>query len=257
MLTPRSYRAVTPFMFITSAVSALVNRLTGDGDIIIGIADGDRGHSEFDRLVGFTVNMLAIRSKIDPQMSYASHLENLRTACLEAYKHRSIPFDFLLQRLGVPRRTSHSPVFQITVNYQVQGSFPEYDYGDFKFTQYDYNARIQSDFGLEVEETAGGELQCAFDFDTSLYSADVVGDLAQKFKLLCQDVVEREGDTTIENIDLFSAADEEMIATQLQPSFEFNETFDKLNHELFPMLYRKAVRGECFFLGAFFSSRLL
>lgn len=242
MLIVQYPRATTPFMFMASVISALVHRLTGDEDIVIGIADGDRGHSDFDRLVGFTVNMLAIRSKINQEMSYTDHLENYRNACLEAYKHRSIPFDFLLQQLDVPRRTSHNPVFQITVNYQVQGSFPECDYGDFKFTRYDhYNARTQSDFGLDVEETEEGELHCVFDFDTSLYSAAAVNDLAKIFTLLCRNVVESEGDVTMKSINIVSAADEKFIASRLQPPFDVDQTLEELNCELFPALYRKAI----------------
>lgn len=126
--------SVTLFMFMTSPLSALIHRLTGDDDIVIGIADGDRGHTEFDRLVGFTVNMLAIRNKIRTSMPYIELLEDYRKACLEAYEHRAVPFDTLLQHLDVPRRTSHSPIFQITVNYQMQGSFLECDFGGFKFT---------------------------------------------------------------------------------------------------------------------------
>ena len=41
-------KAVTPFMFMASAVCALVHRFTGDNDTAIGITDGDRGHREFD-----------------------------------------------------------------------------------------------------------------------------------------------------------------------------------------------------------------
>ena len=108
--------AVTPFMFMTAALIALIHRFTGDVDIVIGIADGDRGYTGFDRLVGFTVNMLAIRSKISKDMLYTSLLEDYRNACLEAYEHRAVPFDYLLQQIEVLRRTSHSPVFQVTVN---------------------------------------------------------------------------------------------------------------------------------------------
>lgn len=99
--------------------------------------------SEFDELIGFTVSLLPIRSKPTSPMLFSHLVGEYRAACLGAY---------LLQRLEVPRRTSHSPVSQITVNYQTQGAFPQIDFGDIHFTSYDhYNARLQSDFGLDVE----------------------------------------------------------------------------------------------------------
>ena len=234
--------AVTPFMFMASAVSGLVHRFTGDNDIVIGIADGDRGHTEFDSLVGFTVNMLAIRSKMVKDMRYLDLLENYRTACLEAYEHRAIPFDYLLQRLEIPRRTSHSPVFQITVNYQMQGSFPECDYGDFKFTKYDhYNARSQSDFMLDIEETPSGALDCTFSFDTSLYDQAAVTNLANTFSVFIENIIATKGLANLDSINVVPPEDHQLMTSVLQPRFESWPSLKELDRNLFPDLFTTAV----------------
>jgi Condensation domain len=65
--------AVTTFMHTASALKALVYRLTGDSDVVVGITDGDRGHE----LAGFTVNMLPIRSKPTSDMTFADLVEEL------------------------------------------------------------------------------------------------------------------------------------------------------------------------------------
>ena len=115
--------------------------------------------------------MLPIRVKITKDIPYASLINDIRDACLGAYEHRVVPLNYLLQQLVVPRRTSHSSVFQVTVNYQMQGAFPDCDYGNSKFTHYNhYNAKSQSDFRLDIEEIATGELHCVIDFDTLLYN---------------------------------------------------------------------------------------
>jgi len=234
--------AVTPFMFVASAMSAIVHRLTGDNDIVVGIADGDRGHTEFDRLVGFTVNMLSIRSRFSKDISYVSLLEEYRNACLEAYEHRAIPFDYLLQQLGVPRRTSHAPVFQITVNYQIQGSFPECDYDDFKFTKYDhYNARSQSDFALDVEETTDGMLDCTFDYDASLYDRSAILNLTRMFRVLVENVLATEGFAKVDSINLVPADDQNFISSIPQPSFKHEPSLKELDRSLFPSLFFNAV----------------
>ena len=77
--------AVTPFMFMASALTLLIHRLNGDRDIVVGIADGDRGHTAFDDLVGFTVNMLPICAKLHSEMLYEDFLEDYRQTCLSAY----------------------------------------------------------------------------------------------------------------------------------------------------------------------------
>ncbi|PWY95188.1 putative polyketide synthase [Aspergillus sclerotioniger CBS 115572] len=236
--------AVTPFMFVTSALGAVLSRLTGDEDVVIGITDGDRGHSAFDQLIGFTVNMLPLRSHITRHMPYMTFLEQFRTTCLEAYEHHAVPFDYLLQKLNISRSTSHSPVFQITVNYQVQGGFPEVDFGEFKFAEYDhYNARSQSDIALEVEELGTGELLCGWDFDSSLYDEAGVLELVEMYHLFIQDVIEKDGAGQIEDFQLVSSADKARIASALQPSYEDEPSLEQLNQSLFPVLFAAAV-GE-------------
>ena len=234
--------AVTPFMFMASALTALIYRFTGDIDIVIGIADGDRGHTDFDRLVGFTVNMLAIRSKILKNEPYTVLLENYRNVCLEAYEHRAIPFDYLLQQIEVPRRTSHSPVFQVTINYQMQGAFPECDFGEFKFTEYDhYNAKSQSDWMLDIEETLAGGLHCLFSFDTSLYDHTAVSSLANTFRVFVENILATKGHEQLDSIKIVSAEDQRFIASVLQPSFDSGPSLKDLESNLFPTLFYSAV----------------
>jgi amino acid adenylation domain-containing protein len=183
--------SITPFMLVTSTLALLISRLTGDQDVVIGIADSDRGHSAFDDLVGFTVNLLAIRARFETNdTSYLDFLEKYRQTCLEAYRHRALPFDVLLHKLNIPRSTSHSQAFQIVVNYQTAGGFKDCDYGDFKLTNYShYNARPQSDFRLEVEETSSGELQCLWTYDVSLYSKETMTQVAERFRGLMKEAL--------------------------------------------------------------------
>ena len=235
-------KAVTPFMFMASAVTALINRLTGDEDVVIGIPDGDRGHSAFDALVGFTVNMLAIRSQFKPDMSYDSFLEEYRVACLKAYEHRVLPFDYLIQQLDVPRQTSHSPVFQVTINYQVHGSFAESNFDGFKFTKYDhYNAKTQSDFALEIEETSSGELVCSWDFDEALYDAARMSDLAATYQVFVDNIISKDGDAKLDELQLISETDLAIIASNLQPSYKSEPSLADLNNTLFPTLFARSV----------------
>ena len=183
--------SITSFMFMASTLTLLVSRLTGDLDIAVGIADGDRGHSAFDDLVGFTVNLLAIRTKLDVSARYLDFLETFRENTLEAYQYKALPFDFLLQKLNIARSTSHSQIFQIVVNYQTAGDFKDCDYGDFRLTNYThYNAKPQSDFQLDVEETANGELRCFWTYDISLYSSEAFYSFSNSFCSLLTEILQ-------------------------------------------------------------------
>ncbi|KAL9949385.1 hypothetical protein ACHAP6_005204 [Verticillium nonalfalfae] len=234
--------AMTPFMFMTAAVAALFHRLTGDEDVVIGVADGDRGHSAFDRLVGFAVNMLPIRSRMAPDMRFLDHLDSFREACLGAYAHRSLPFDYLVHKLAVPRSTAHGPIFQITVNYVVHGSFATADFGDFKFVEYDhFNARSQSDVGLDIEEAMDGALNCVFEFDTALYSESAIEELARMYENLMVHAMEAGGETALRDVRLASREDDEAVAAILRPRWDA-DLIQLCEQTLFPQLFDESVK---------------
>ncbi|ORY58750.1 uncharacterized protein BCR38DRAFT_413069 [Pseudomassariella vexata] len=231
--------ALTSFMFMTAAIGAVVRRLTGDADVLIGISDSDRGHSTFDKLIGFTVNMLAIRSRTSPEQLYRDYLQDFRQTCLDAYKHRSLPFDYLLQAIDVPRRTSHSPIFQITVNYQVHGAFREVDFGNFKFTRYGhYNARSQSDFSIDIEETQSGALEFNLEFDTALYDTKSMLLFAGVYQNLIQDVLATAGDKPLGELELVSPQDQKLMAAYLQPRVD-SELIDRSRASLFDKFFEE------------------
>lgn len=212
-----SRKALTPFMFMTATVCSLICRLTGDNDVVVGIADGDRGHTEFDQLIGFTVNMLALRIHIAEGQTFNCVLETFRETCLQAYEHRIVPFDYLLQQLNIPRRTSHSPLFQVTVNYQTQGFLPEYDFGNFRFTAYDhYSARASSDFSFDFEEMSLGALHCQLSYDKYLYSERGMEHFIAIFKTFLENLISTEADMELGKINTVPPLDRSLISSVLQ-----------------------------------------
>ena len=192
-------RAITPFMLMASTLTLLIWQLTGDEDITIGIPDGDRGHSAFDSMVGFTVNMLAIRTKLESNDTrYCDFVENYRKTCLDAYHHGMLPYDVLLRDLNIPRSKNCNQVFQVVVNYQVAGAFKDCDYGHFKLTDYiHYNSGSQTDFKLDFEETLSGGLRCLWTYDTSLYDFEGMSEVASNFESLLKDILCKESQTRI------------------------------------------------------------
>ena len=219
-------------------MAALVHRLNGDEDIVIGIADGDRGHTAFDNMVGFTVNMLPIRVRVQKDAPYLDLLEEFRAICLQAYEHRAVPLDYMLQVLDLTRSTSHNPIFQIVVNYQNQGSFPTCDFGEFQFTSYEhFNAITQADLALEIEEAPGGDIHCSFEFDAALYSQTGVQDFSRMFKVLLEAIVLTGGQTPLNCMDIMPQDDYEFVSSILQP---FLST-QGIGEDIFPDLFDRAV----------------
>nr|WP_283809621.1 condensation domain-containing protein [Bradyrhizobium manausense] len=103
----------TVFMVLFTAYAALLHRLSEQDDIVVGTVIANRNRVETEKLVGFLVNALAIRSRLPEIGSYTSHLEAMRETFIGAFEHQNVPFELLVERLAVDRRSDYQAVFQV------------------------------------------------------------------------------------------------------------------------------------------------
>ncbi|MFJ7589410.1 condensation domain-containing protein [Streptomyces sp. NPDC097617] len=97
-------RQATLFAVSLTAAFAALHRLTGDDDLVIGVAGTHRSGTAMRGLVGLCVNTLPVRVDASGDPSFAQLLRRVRDALLEAQRHRHIPFDLVLERLGAGAR---------------------------------------------------------------------------------------------------------------------------------------------------------
>ncbi|WP_280476886.1 non-ribosomal peptide synthetase [Nocardia asiatica] len=109
---------VSPFMVVHAALAALLARLGGTGDVLIGTPVAGRGEEALDQLVGMFVNTLALRTPVDPGRSFAAFLDTVRSADLDAFANADVPFERLVQVLDPARSTAHHPLFQVSLSLQ-------------------------------------------------------------------------------------------------------------------------------------------
>ncbi|WP_052868033.1 non-ribosomal peptide synthetase [Streptomyces niger] len=108
-------QGATLFMALTAAVKAVFARWSGQQDIAVGTASSGRNHSDLEGLVGFLVNTVVLRSRVDPDMTFQQLLGQLKETVLEAFAHEDVPFERLVDAVGAARDTSRTPLVQAMV----------------------------------------------------------------------------------------------------------------------------------------------
>ncbi|KRR27580.1 non-ribosomal peptide synthetase [Bradyrhizobium retamae] len=116
-LFSQSHR-VTAFMTVLAAWAAVLSKLSGQTDLVIGTPTANRNRREIEGLVGFFVNMLALRVDLSGEPDVAELLSRMRAAALEAQDHQDLPFEQLVEIIQPPRRLEHTPVFQVVFAWQ-------------------------------------------------------------------------------------------------------------------------------------------
>jgi amino acid adenylation domain-containing protein len=103
----------TLYMTLLSAFAVLLQRYSGQGDIVLGTPIANRQDSQLENLIGFFVNSLIMRVRVAPEQSFLQLLAGVRSAALEAYQHQDLPFERLVEELSPERRLNAAPVFQV------------------------------------------------------------------------------------------------------------------------------------------------
>ncbi len=114
----------TSFMTLLAAYAALLHRYGGMDDLVIGSPAANRTHTEFEGVVGFFLNTLALRIDLRGDPTFMELLTRVRETFLEAYEHQELPFEILVQSLEAERDLSRNPLFQVLFAFQSQPSVP-------------------------------------------------------------------------------------------------------------------------------------
>ena len=98
--------------------SALLFRLTRQSELVIGMGVAGRDRAELEGLIGFFVNVLPIRVKLDQESEFGSLLTHVHKTLMEALDHRDYPFDCLVRDLAPKRTGNRQPLINVVFEYQ-------------------------------------------------------------------------------------------------------------------------------------------
>jgi amino acid adenylation domain-containing protein len=95
---------VTVYMVLLAAYQLLLHRYTGQEDILVGTPMAGRDRPEFERVVGYCMNPVAIRSQLQGSESVRDVLVQVRRRVIGALDHQSFPMHLLAtgRRAGAP-----------------------------------------------------------------------------------------------------------------------------------------------------------
>ena len=105
-------RGATLFMVLLAGFFALLNRLTGQTVLVVGLPVAGRTRSELEPVIGMFVNTLALRVDTGGELSGGELLARTREAALAAHAHEELPFEKLVEEMAPDRSTGMPPLVQ-------------------------------------------------------------------------------------------------------------------------------------------------
>src|SRR3569833_2249451 len=111
-------QGATLFMVLLAGIQVLLSCWSGQRDIVVGSPIAGRTHQRTEELVGFFVNMLALRTHVLGQMSFEEVVRAVKEVTLSAYAHQDVPFEKVVETLQSVRDLSRQPLFQVVFTLQ-------------------------------------------------------------------------------------------------------------------------------------------
>ncbi|MET7402180.1 amino acid adenylation domain-containing protein, partial [Dactylosporangium sp. NPDC005572] len=179
---------VTLFMTVQAAVAALLSRLGAGTDIPLGTPVAGRGEDALERLVGFFVNTVVLRTDVSGDPSFAGLLARVRALDLAALAHQDLPFEQLVEALNPQRSLAHHPLFSVMVSYQAAlpevAGFP----GVRATPRLVATGTAKFDLTFDVAERPTG-LEGSIEYRSDLFDHSTAAALATRFLRLLSAVV--------------------------------------------------------------------
>lgn len=167
---------VTLFVVLLAAFKTLLYRYSGQSRVRVGVPIANRNRSEVEGLIGCFINTQVLQTDIDPTQGGAHLLSQVKACAAQAQSHQDVPFDQLVEALGLERTGGVSPLFQVLFNHQsmVTDVATVRTASGLELEKLELRkSTARFDLTLDTVEVAG-QLRAAFTFALDLFERDTV-----------------------------------------------------------------------------------
>ncbi|MCB1018488.1 MAG: AMP-binding protein, partial [Acidobacteria bacterium] len=217
---------VSLFTTMLAGFKALLARYTRQKDVMVGTPAANRERPELERIIGFFINPIVLRTDLSGDPTVSELLRRVNTSTQGALANQEIPFDKLVEQIRPVRDLSYHPLFQVMftlqnspLRIQLEGVEAEpiaFDNGTSKF-----------DLLIELWEEHGS-VRGRFEFDTDLFLESTVRDLVRHYRTLLESMVENPA-APVSSLRLLTDEEEQRLLTEWnatdEPALEAQDFF--------------------------------
>ena len=202
---------VTIFMLLLAAFKALLSRYTEQTDIVIGSPIANRNRVEFEGLIGFFVNTLALRTDLAGSPTFRELVRRVRAVALEAYAHQDMPFEQLVEQMQPERTMSRNPLFQVM--FQMENTpKEELPLPGLVLSPVEVErVTTQFDLSFDVMENEEGLVVVA-EYSTDLFNEATISSMLRRWRILLEGIIANP-ETRLDELPLLTAAEREQLTS--------------------------------------------
>lgn len=180
-------------------------KISKSSNYCVGIPVAARTRKEFENIVGYFINMLAIGCSYDEKKNFEDYINENKKKLYSALENQDIPFPLVVENIAHSRDLSKTPIFQIMFNYldkKTLGSLVNFilpdnnkeyaEWGSLQIKPYKiFDQEGQFDLTLEIVND-DSKLFCAFKYNSDIFKKDRIEFFINQYKELIEDVLKKE-----------------------------------------------------------------
>jgi amino acid adenylation domain-containing protein len=112
---------------LLAAFEVFLCKITGQNDLVVGFPSSGNTLYDMRQLIGDCVNLLPLRSKINPEITFTDYLKQRNSQLFDAYEHQQVSFGHLLKSFAIARDPSRIPlvpvILTVDLNRTIENEF--------------------------------------------------------------------------------------------------------------------------------------
>jgi surfactin family lipopeptide synthetase A len=207
-------QGVTLFMTLLAALDTLLYRYSGQEDILVGSITAGRNFPGTEKLLGFFLNTVVLRTDLTGDPTFRELLDRVRKTTIEALSNDGVPLDQVLKELHPARDLSRNPLFRVLLS--LEPSLSELESG-WNLTPIDVETGTSKfDLCFVLDDRTDG-LFGRMIYSTELFDAATIAGLVECWQTLLQAVV-ADPEVHISNVSILPERERHKLLV------EFNQT---------------------------------
>ena len=206
-------QGATLFMGLLACFKGVMYRYSGQQDIVVGTPVAGRSRQELEPLIGFFVNTVAVRTKVEGEMSYRELVGRVRESAIGAYMNEELPFEEVVRQQGGSRGAGQSPIFEVMMILQ---NAPREEGGleglSIKGIEMD-NGESKYSLVMNLTEWEGG-VRGWVGYQEEVFDEETVERMSRHYERVVEAAGERDGQSKVSELEMMSEAEQRQVVEE-------------------------------------------
>ncbi len=178
----------TFYVFMLAAYQAYLSRITGQDDLVVGVAAAGHNLPGNANLVGHAISLLPVRTRVNGGGSFGEYLKTVRKQVLDAFDHQQYTFGALVKRLKIGRNASRNTL--ISVAFNLDSPLDDLRFGSLKASTRAISRHYETFDSFINLKPLGNGVDFEWNFNTDLFRKESIRMRLAEFEVFLKNIVE-------------------------------------------------------------------